>query len=301
MAESVENAINEYYKLKNNYEVEIFKNKKKILNNNKLSNKEKKTEINKLKPKCVNCKRPGGTNFSIKYYNNNSDNSEDNEYREFKATCGILADPCNLNINIRVGKYELLHDILDYVENEIKIEKNNIINEKNKLLFGLITTETAVKNFENMKENITTFSSLLDSYLKEYINVTDNIERKKDLEKDIEMSYLFIKQIKECIIKMDTENNTQYAKDAVNIYITNLKPLLKNIMDLKYRQNAVYFNENYGTYNLLQKKNTIESSEITFYKNKVISFDVGLKTNIGISKKPAKKIVIDSASTENID
>ena len=306
MAESVENALNEYYKLKNSYETEISKNKKTIINNNTLSVKEKKNEYKKLKPKCVNCKRPGGTNFSVKSFNdNNSESSDNNEYREFRASCGIIADPCNLNINIRVGKYESLQDVLEYVENEIKTEKNNIINEKNKLLFGLITTETAVKNFETMKEYVTTLGSLLDSYLKEYINITDNLERKKDLEKDIEMSYLFIDQIKESILKMDTENNVQYARDAVNIYVTNLKPLLRNIMNLKYRQNIVHFNEDTNTYHLLQNKNTIEALEITFFKNKVVNYDVGLKilkpAATAATGIPAKKFIIDSSSTEYIE
>jgi hypothetical protein len=299
MAESVENALNEYYKLKSSYETENLKNKKTIINNNTLSLKEKRSEFKKLKPKCVNCKRPGGTIFSIKCFNdNNGDSIDNNEYREFRASCGIIADPCNLNINIRVGKYESLQDILEYVENEIKVEKNNIINEKNKLLFGLITTDTAVKNFETMKDYVTTLSSLLDTYLKEYINITDNLERKKDLEKDIEMSYILIGQIKECIKNMDTESNTQYARDAVNIYVTSLKPLLKNIMNLKYRQNIVYYNEDNNTYNLLQNTNTAEALEITFFKNKVVSYDVGMKV---LNNAPAKKIIIDTSSTEYIN
>ena len=68
MVESVESAINEFYKLKNKYEIELFKKKKTILNNVTLSSKEKKIEFKKLKPKCINCKRPGGTLFSVKFF-----------------------------------------------------------------------------------------------------------------------------------------------------------------------------------------------------------------------------------------
>ena len=48
MAESVESAINEFYKLKNNYETEIFKKKKIIINKDYLR-KEIKLKEKKLK------------------------------------------------------------------------------------------------------------------------------------------------------------------------------------------------------------------------------------------------------------
>ena len=58
--------INEFYKLKNKYENVNHKNKTKIINNPTLSWKERQTEFKKLKPKCINCKRPGGTAFITK-------------------------------------------------------------------------------------------------------------------------------------------------------------------------------------------------------------------------------------------
>ena len=45
MSEYIENSINEYYKLKNNYENEINKQKRNIINNPSLSWKEKKIEL----------------------------------------------------------------------------------------------------------------------------------------------------------------------------------------------------------------------------------------------------------------
>ena len=85
--------LNDYYKLKNNYENEILKEKKKIIKNQELSWKEKRNEFKSFKPKCINCKRPVGTIFSIKY-------NTEVEFRELKAICGSRTDPCNLNINI---------------------------------------------------------------------------------------------------------------------------------------------------------------------------------------------------------
>ena len=66
----VKDAINEFFKLKHQFEVETNKNKKKIINNKELSKKEKRAEYLKLMPKCINCKKPSktGTDFTITYH-----------------------------------------------------------------------------------------------------------------------------------------------------------------------------------------------------------------------------------------
>ena len=61
----VKESLNEYFKLKQKYEAEIAANKKRIINNSTLSNREKRSEFMKLKPKCINCKRPGGSIFKV--------------------------------------------------------------------------------------------------------------------------------------------------------------------------------------------------------------------------------------------
>jgi vacuolar-type H+-ATPase subunit H len=296
--ESVENAYNEYYKLKNKYETEIMKNKKKILNNPSLSAKEKRSEFLKLKPKCINCKRPGGTIFSTKYYSENTKKGENNDfiddYRQLSARCGIIADPCNLNINIHLGTYELLPDILENIEKEIKDNKNEIIDSKNKLLFGYITTETALQNYDSIKDYVSHFTSLLEQYLKIYLDITDNLQKKQLLNEDIERTYEIITEIKQCIISFNELESTQYVRDAVHIYITNLLPLLNKISNLKYKQNFVYYDEDLNTYNLIQKKYKIENLEYTSFNNSIVSYDVGLKIK---KDKKAALIIVDSDTT----
>jgi hypothetical protein len=292
MAESVESAINEFYKLKNKYEIEIFKKNKTILNNVTLSSKEKKNEFKKLKPKCINCKRPGGTLFSVKFFPGKD------EYREFRAVCGIVSDPCNLNITVQTGKYNLLPVVLEDIEKEIRNNKKSIIDDKNRLLFGLMTTETALQNFEEIKDYISSLTALLESYLDEYNSITDNLEKKTELKESITKSYFYIAEIKLSIKKFNEEDNTQYVRDAVNIYLNSLNPLLNKISELKYKENAVYYNENDNTYNLIQKQYTNQSLEFTYFNNKVLNYDVGLQATL---PKPAVKkgLVIESSSDEN--
>ena len=151
--DSVENNINEYYKLKSKYDIQNQKNKQKILNNRLLSIKEKKAEFKQLKPKCVNCGKPGGTTFASVF---NKEGESYETFRELRAFCNAV-EPCGLNINIAVGHFENINTMLREIDDEIYDYKREIINDKNKLLFGLITTRQALDNFEIHKESITDF------------------------------------------------------------------------------------------------------------------------------------------------
>ena len=296
--ETVENILNEYYKLKNKYESEINDDKRKIINNASLSNREKRTEYQRLKPKCINCRRPGGTIFSSKFFPSVLVDSNE-EYRELRADCGIISDPCNLDIRIRLGSYQLLPDILEQIELAIKEEKNVIIDDKNKLLFGLITTEQALEKFDENKGAINDFTGLLEDYLKNYIDITDNKEKKKRLNEDIETSYMLIRQIKECIENYNETDNNQFPRDAVNIYLTQLKPLLSQIAASKYKENMVYYNDHTKTYHLIQNRYTIKNMEYTSFINKVVSYNVGNNPSMGNKKIGSKKkpLIIESSSS----
>jgi hypothetical protein len=291
MSEYIENSINEYYKLKSNYENEINKHKKNIINNASLSWKEKKIEFQKLKPKCINCKRPGGTIFSIKI-----DKSTNN--RHLKAICGVVANPCGLNIDIELGKYEELTYILSDTEKDINEYKLKIIDDKNKLLFGYITTDNALNNFNDIKTQIADYTSVFEDYLNDYNNTVDNKERNDKLNEKIETSEIYIAQIKATIKQFNETNDVNYVQDAVEIYNTNLKPLLKEIMSLKYRENMVWYNEDENTYNLIQNKNTISDMQVNILNESVKQFNIGMGTvqqpsNKNKNKQKTQQLIIE--------
>jgi len=284
-------AMNEYFKLKNKYETQIMTNKKKIMNNSYLSNREKRSEFNKLKPKCIHCKRPGGTIFSTIH----ADETEKEEaYRELRAFCGVIADPCNFNIVIRLAKIEWMPELLKTMEKEIKDYKNEIIDHKNKLLFGYLNTEDALEKFENIKEFISSYTSLYEQYLESYHKIVDNDEKKQELNEAITNSYIEIQKIKDCILKMNETNNVQYARDVVNIYTSTLMPLLHKIRNLKYNETIVWHNDYTNTCNLIQNKYSIENLSFTSSNDKVIAYDV----EYSVSTK--KKVIIESSSTSEI-
>ena len=284
----VKESLNEYFKLKQKYESEIRANKKKIINKETLSNREKRSEFIKLKPKCINCKRPGGTIFKILF---NGEDSTVESYREYNAQCGIISNPCNLKIKIRCGRTDFITDILKSMEDEIKELKNKIIDDKNKLLFGFLTTEAALENFEYSKEEVSGYSSLYEEYLTNYNNIVDNQDKKRELEEAITNSYIQINQIKDCIKKSDETGNKSFISDAIQIYDTTLVPTLSTIRNLKYNETFVWHNEDTNSCNLIQNKYSISNLLFSSLQSSVISFDFGYE-----NKK--SKMLIESSETE---
>ena len=291
----VKEGLNEYFKLKLKYENQIMANKKKIMNNPTLSNREKRMEYRKLKPKCINCKRPGGTLFNIVFLPQ-TDTTE--SYREYTAKCGIIADPCPLSIKIQMGKVDLLPKILQSMENDIKMYKNEIIDDKNKLLFGYMKTEEALTKFDDLKDYISHYTSLYESYLQTYNNLVDNDEKIVELNESSTMSYIQIDNIKTCIKKMNETDNVQFAHDAVNIYETTLIPLLAKIRQLKYNECFVWHNEDTNTCNLIQNKYSISNLSYTSFQDNVSEFSIGFDSKkIHKEDKLLQKIQLDSPSS----
>jgi hypothetical protein len=292
----IKDALNEYFRLKNKFDNEITLNKKKIMNNPTLSKREKRSEFLKLKPKCINCKRPSklGTIFSCIYHK--PDETTDS-FRTLKAMCGDRANPCNLDIEIELGSVNSIEEILNELSKDIQHYKNDIINDKNKLLFGLITTETAISNFDTNKDNISTTTSLYENYLDIWNQKTDNQEKKTQLNETLVNSYEYIRQIKNIIKKMRENNDTQYAVDAVNIYHTLLQPLLNKIRSLKYSENYVYNDDN-DYCKLIQNKYNISDINISIFDDKVKIFNMGIDTKSTKKKKP---LVIIESDDENVE
>ena len=286
-------ALNNYYEFKTLYETSYNKEKRDIINNNKLSWNEKRSRFQKLKPKCINCKRPVGTIFSRKSMNDN--------YGEFKtllAVCGDRVNPCKLNINLKLDIVETLENNIKELENNIQEDKNSIIHKKNELLFGYITSENAINKFEELKTNLNDTYDLKNFFLELLIDETDNEEKKKKLNQLLSQYYAVIKNISQDIKDANIGNNYQLIEDTIrNNYVDllmnkqgeNGNPIqigiLEKIRKLKYGYCNVEYNEDTNKYHLIQKRNTIESLE-TPHIIEVISYVFG-----GFeTKKQSKKI-----------
>jgi len=284
---SANDAFNEYYKLKNKYESDYNKDKQKIIKNKQMSWKEKRNEYKQLKPKCINCKRPVGTIFSIKRSGEAND-----DFRELKAICGSLSEPCTLNININAGVTYNMMDHIKELEKDVENYKNEIIEYKNQLLFGYTKTETAIENFDRIKEAINDTSFLLNINYEHMFDVVDNKITNESIVKLKEEVYILVNEIKMSIKRFDSTGNVQFVRDSIDIYVNQMEPKLKELLTLKYKVNLVEFDDYEGVYRLIQRKNGIAELEDSYISPNVINFNYGeiYVRNVGEKQKATTKL-----------
>ena len=94
-AKNYDDAVNEYYDLKQQYRVGKEKDIQTFLETNeKMSWREKRNLFKSLNYKCINCRRYVGSIFKTNIIN---------EDRHLIAKCGDHSNPCPLNIEINLG------------------------------------------------------------------------------------------------------------------------------------------------------------------------------------------------------
>jgi hypothetical protein len=309
---SFNEALNNYYQFKTLYETTYNKEKRDIINNKKLSWNEKRSNFQKLKQKCINCKRPVGTIFSRKF--------NDDGYSGFttlSAVCGDRVKPCKLNINLKTDSVDSLENNIKTLDDSIKEDKKTIIQKKNELLFGYITAEKAINAFEEYKKVLNDTYDLKNYFLELLMSKTDNEDKKKELKELLTEYYLIIKNIDQDVKDANADGNIQLIEDTIrNNYVDLLmnKPgtsdspaqigKLEKIRNLKYMYCKVEYDEDTNEYHLVQKKNTIESLEEPF-SSEVISYVFGVFESKGKTKKKkgneiktkTKKLRIEDSSS----
>ena len=246
MSQSFNDVLNEYYKLKSQYESSLHKKKYGIIRNTNLTAKEKKQMFARLKPKCINCKKDGGTIFS------NKDNV-------LKAVCGNTSTPCNLNIEIRKGDYIQIEDIMNIFNADIKQYKADIIKTKLHFLFGYEDETNASEQFDQLKEEFTNDSQILGGLKNNYNNII-NKNKEALLLEESKLEKL-IHQVKEYNIL--SKDNPEVLNDIVDLYISNIQPVEQQIRELKYKNMDVQYFEDTDEYKLIQQQHTLDDLEIT--------------------------------------
>jgi hypothetical protein len=288
MEPEIINAINKYYSLKNEYTVNINKEKNKIINLVGLSWKEKRREFKKIKPKCVNCKRAVGTLFSTKIIDFN---------RHILAICGDKIDPCLLNININLGDTTNINTDLMTEKQDINKFKKDIIIDKNDLIFGYITSKEAIEKYDEKKDDIESINSIYENLLEILKSITDNPIKIENTENKIKNLNKYIDEFKIMNKSFENTKNSQFLQDIVDIYTDKLissknkdnnklpnKGLLREIMNEKYAYSAVEINEidENNIYTLVQKQYSTEDFEINLGNSKsfsIVSMKYGLKSD----------------------
>jgi|UniRef100_A0A6C0CY08 hypothetical protein len=282
--------LDKYYEMKDQYETSINNEKKKIIAIPNLSWKEKRLKYSELRPKCINCGRPVGSVFTSK-------ENEDFE-RILSAVCGDKENPCPFNIKINLAETNDLRELIKEDEENLMEYKKSIILDKNDFLFGYITSEEAVKKFEEIREKVITATENTQYFLTLFNVTTDSTTKKEMLNKTQTELYTNIENIQKMMSEYEKTNNKQFVTDAVDVYIDDMIPRLKKLMNLKYAKSYVDYEDD-GTYKLVQLPYSVEQLEFVLGDQKVEKMQLGLKEPK--EKKTKEKSKSDTTETTEYD
>ena len=266
---SVDKAINYFYRIKGRYDSEYNGAKLRIIRSD-LDRSEKKRRVRNLKPKCINCKRNVGTQFST-------------ANRHLKAVCGDTNDPCKLNINIKLGISESLDALNNEISANLNRAKDTIIEIKLQLLFGIITEEQMEEAFTSVKESyksLLSAANMVSNEISEQQMITiKDVGGEREISRkilaaanEIKLGNL-ISDFKRLIKEYENDNSadTKLATmtDAIDRYLTSIVPTLDSIRNTLYKVNTVIKDKR--QYKLIQLKVPLAETVLDLENPEIIS------------------------------
>jgi hypothetical protein len=301
-------ALDEFYRLKNLYETNYYEKYIKPIIKAKISKKEKRIEFSKLpKNECINCKRQVGTIFNISGEEDFA--SGETFFKKYIAKCGDIVNPCPLDIQIQYAVRVNLESAINEQLTNVDKYKLNIIKHKNNILF---TDKMGSENqilFEDLVEKLKDSTSTAGYLIELNILKNHNPEKKSLLKKQLdEFGKQYIIPFKNAIKKYNESDDISVINNSIKFYVEDMLPKLEEIRRLKYAINAVDYVEFYkedkitdDVYILRQRENTFENDEHYIEDDdKVFEFVKGMKKE-RVTKKTRKNTeVITKIKTRKI-
>ena len=298
---NIDESLSEYYILKNKYEKDYYdKYVKPIVSGNysKLTKRQKFQELKK--PLCINCKQPVGTIFERKYYEEYNDK---NELIIFTAKCGNILNPCDLDIEIHKSVRESYDKLIKKTNEELNKYQMEIIKLKNKILFlgkNNVNEKEYIDEFNRYKDAILYYSKIIGEYTEENIMTNDNPEENDKLINLISsLNQLEIIQFKDYIKKFMDNNDDNMLTNAINMYVNEIIPKLKEIRELKYKTMYIDYDKDKNKI-LIQSKYSPEG--MNFYDkdvDEVVKFIKGSKVEQTKKNKLKMSVSKEKSKTKN--
>lgn len=268
-------SIFDYFKLKNKYEDNFYKDKMRAFKIGPTKRLGKK-RASKVIPKCIQCKQPGGTIFSTKD-------------QTYYATCGNRNSPCHLDIEIYNGTYFSMDESLKtFGEEELSELKTAIICQKMDNLFKYENEINGLKKFKETMENFAIMNVEYNELL-----VKNNQLYKDDIREEMRIRktqqiYDLIGSIKELITQYKIDGNAQLLKAAVEIQVDELNPEIHNLRMLRYEIMEIELKK--GRKKAFQKDEEEQEEDIIFSEAALFQRYASLKKMEVLMGKPSNVV-----------
>ena len=233
--------LDKFYKLKQKYNNKLLRDKQKLLSDDTLSRKEKRLKFNQIVQVCINCKNKGGTIFE-----NNKD--------YFRVTCGNINSPCDININFKRQKIDMINYLIIKYMELLSDLKEKIIKIKLNYILDFISEEESIIEFNAIKKKLSYNNDIYRELLESYFKITNNIHNQEEIDKKTILKNDIIFKIKNHVEKYNFNKNSLEITEIIEIYTQDLINILNDLRKLQYKYCYVHsennkhllFKENYS-------------------------------------------------------
>jgi len=203
-----EQSLRMYYTLKSKYE-------KSRLDMLEKAYKSKKMRGVEVRPSCIQCRRPVGTQFFRK------------KNRKIYALCGDAINPCDLNIVLFVGFYTKINTEVERTKPDLENSRELIIRHKMDTLFKYMTETESAEKFKLLMDNYEDTKYYHNDYLALYNETYFSEVRKQAIVEQLNVIYDLATEINATV---DGGN----VNSAISKYIESYLPEQQKLRGLKY-------------------------------------------------------------------
>ena len=213
-------SLNEYFRLKQKYDSDMLRLKKSAVKS-AVTRKEGRRKKKGVKAPCVGCGKKVGTIFS-----------QDESY--YTAICGDNTHPCEFNIKLFRGDYDMIDNMLGLYTGDIQDNKTDIIVQKMDTLFKYIDDEESSVKFKEVFKTYNSTSDLYKDMIADYDKIYNNLDRESKLVRKTDDMYKIRENIERVMQEYKKTGNREILIDAMGIYNKELAPVILEIRTLKY-------------------------------------------------------------------
>ena len=213
-------ALNQYFHMKNEYDSKLH-NKKKQIYEKEPNQKIAKRLTQQYTPECIKCKRKVGTIFT----------KDENVY---KAICGDTQNPCNLNVEIFTGFLLNFKSMFDITKEDFEKTREMIDVEKLNDMFEYVSGEDNIDLYKKTLELYTADEDAYKTYIETHNNMYNNTDTIASLHAAQSKLFSYIENSKLLIDEYKKTNNREFLKSAMELRVNEIKRELSTIRRLKY-------------------------------------------------------------------
>ena len=250
-----EMAVEEFYKLRGEYDKELTRKRRRIMRNPALTAGDKMRALSAVRGKCSGCSSDKGMVFS-------------QTGTMLSVTCGAQ---CNLDIKVDRGKFVPIRRLVEETNRMKNDLEQDIIALKLNMVFGFEAEEPTISQYGKLKTRYDRVTKKMQKLLATYESLTTE----KDRQPQIANLNNSIVVAKAALREIEKGDYTDKAGRMVRVYVDEIEPTANELRKIQYASSEIECPNNdcsSGLRELVQTSSTYQERLVVVRKPKLLRY-----------------------------